>query len=171
MGQIFFQNEYGEQEIVRTDNPLPVVPRDATLVIYNPMTIEITATSANPNNIDPLGDKTGAPTIVIPNAWQIRRITIVGLRNSTATATLEARLYGRLVDANGNPIDNTWWVRGGDLSNANDGTAYSGTHWTRIIFPATIGAPFGFDQYRITFHLSSSSGGKHTLSHIRIYVE
>ena len=159
------------------DRPYPVIARDTRLIIYNPDTIIVSATSASPNNIDPLGTS-GAnlpPTIVFPDAWRIRRIIITALRECTDTlvATLEARLYGRLVGESGNPVNTTWAVGGSSsIAGGNDGTASGGIRYTRLVIPATIGAVFGFDQYRITFHRSNVGGsGELRLSHIKVYVE
>ena len=162
---------------VATNSPLPVIARDTRLILYNPNTIVVSATSGQFTNIDPLGTSgtNPPPTIELPDAWRVRRVIVVALRESTGDlqCTLEARLYGRLVDNSGNPVNATWFVGGGaSIGNANDGGAIGGVRFTRLVMPSTLSGVLGFDQYRITFHRSSVTGtGELRLSHIKVYAE
>ena len=167
----------GRELEVSASDPLPVIARDTRLVIYNPDTIIVSATAGSPVNIDPLGTS-GAnppPTIELPDAWRIRRIIITALRECTGdlVATLESRLYGRLVDKSGNPVNTTWTVGGiSSIAGANDGTASGGVRYTRLVIPSSLIGVLGFGQYRITFHRSNVGGsGELRLSHIKVYVE
>lgn len=165
------------ERINDVDRPVPVIARDTRLVLYNPNTIIVTATNASSNNIDPLGTSGSnpPPTIVLPDAFRIRRVIITALRECTDTlqATLETRVYGRVVNASGNVVNNTWEVGGiGSITGANDGAAFGGVRYTRLVLPSSIAGIFGFDQYRITFSMSNQSGtGEFRLSHIKVYVE
>ena len=157
--------------------PLPVIARDSRLIIYNSGTIVVSATSASANNIDPLGTSgtNPPPTIVLPDAWRIRRLIVVALRESTGDlqCTLEARLFGRLVNNGGNPVNATWAVgSGSSFASANDGSAFGGVRFTRLVLPGTLSGVQGFDQYRITFSRSNNTGtGDLNLSHIKVYAE
>jgi len=157
------------------DRPYPVIARDTRLVIYNPDTIVVSATSPSPNNIDPLGTSgtNAPPTIVLPDAWRIRRIIITARRECTDSlqAQLEAWLYGRLLDVNGNPVY-TWAYSPNITVWANEGSSSGGTRFTRLILPSALSGVLGCDQYRITFRLVNPSGsGEFRLSHIKVYVE
>ena len=171
----FYNPITGEWETVRDDRGLPVIARDTRLIIYNPDTIVVSATTPSPANVDPLGTSgtNAPPTIALPDAWRIRRIIITALRQCTDTlqATLEAWLYGRLVDANGDPVY-AWAYSPNITVSANEGSSFGGTRFTRLVLPSALSGVLGCDQYRITFRLVNPSGsGEFRLSHIKVYVE